>query len=352
MEQSLSTKPQPKKKILFIVTKSENGGAQRWVKEQIDIIGDHFETHIVTDEEGWLIQNAKMDGFMTDERIKSLFSFAFLKRYSDYIKQQQIDLVISGTANAGVYGRLGKLFYNCPVLYVSHGWSSIYNGGRMKFVYVSIERLLSQITESVLCVSDSDYERAVKEIKINPSKIKFIKNKSLPIRRREEKQLSNKRVKIVNVARFRYPKRQDLLIEAVRDLDVELFLVGDGPTKQMCEKNAPSNVHFLGEINGFEDFASYDIFSLISDSEGLPLSAVEAMGAGLPLVLSDVGGCPELIDGNGVLVNNDPSSIKAGIKDTITNYQNCAKRSVEVFDGEFNLDKFKEIYLNYYQEYL
>jgi glycosyltransferase involved in cell wall biosynthesis len=76
------------------------------------------------------------------------------------------------------------------------------------------------------------------------------------------------------------------------------------------------------------------------------------MGAGLPLVLSDVGGCPEVIDGNGVLVENDPISIKAGIKDTISNYQNCAKRSVEIFDSEFNLDKFKDIYIQYYQEYL
>jgi len=341
-----------RKKILFIVTKSENGGAQRWVKEQIDIVKDQFETHIITDEEGWLIQHSKMDGFMTDERIKSAFSFAFLKRYSEYLNKHKIDLVVSGTANAGVYGRLVKLFYNAPVIYVSHGWSSIYNGGRMKVIFVSVEKLLSQITESVLCVSASDYERAVKEIKIKPSKIKFIMNKSLPLRRREENKPSSSKVKIINVARFRYPKRQDLLIEAVRDLDVELYLVGDGPTREECENNAPSNVHFLGEINGFSDFADYDIFSLISDSEGLPLSAVEAMGAGLPLVLSDVGGCPELIDGNGILVDNDPKSIKTGIESAISNYQNFAKRSVEIFDSEFNLDKFKEIYINYYKEYI
>ncbi|RUM66228.1 MAG: glycosyl transferase family 1 [Sulfurospirillum sp.] len=341
-----------KKKILFIVTKSENGGAQRWVKEQIDILKDQFETHIVTDEEGWLIQNSDMDSYMTDERIKSIFSFAFLKRYADYLKKHKIDLVVSGTANAGVYGRLAKLFYDCPVIYVSHGWSSIYNGGKMKFVYVSVEKLLSKITESVLCVSDSDYERACKEIGINPSKIKFIKNKSLPIGQKESFKLQNKRPKILNVARFKYPKRQDLLVEAARDIDADIYFVGDGPTRKECEMNAPSNVYFLGEINGFDDFANYDLFSLISDSEGLPLSAVEAMGVGLPLVLSDVGGCPELIDGNGVLVDNEVECIRSGIKSAISNYENCSKRSVEIFNSEFNLEKFKDMYINYYKEYL
>ena len=47
------------------------------------------------------------------------------------------------------------------------------------------------------------------------------------------------------------------------------------------------------------------VFSLISDSEGLPLSALEAMSSELPIILSDVGGCFELIDENGILVKNN-----------------------------------------------
>ncbi len=340
------------KNILFIVTKSENGGAQRWVKEQIDILDESFKTFIVTDEEGWLIKHAKCDDFMTDKRILSPFSHSFLKRFANYVKDNDIDLIVSGTANAGVYGRLVKLYCDVNVLYVSHGWSSIYNGGVLKTIYTTVERLLSTITESVLCVSSSDFTRAKEEIKIEPSKLKFIVNKSLPMKRREPNRAKEDKIKIVNVARFKHPKRHDLLIEAMRDIDAELYLVGDGPTREELQKNAPSNVYFLGEVDGFDQFCRYDIFALISDSEGLPLSAVEAMGVGLPLVLSNVGGCPELIGDNGVLVQNEVESIKSGIINAIKNIQNYSARSVEMFDREYNLEKFKDLYIDYYSSYM
>lgn len=66
---------------------------------------------------------------------------------------------------------------------------------------------------------------------------------------------------------------------------------------------------FLGEINNFNDYLNYDIFILSSDSEGLPMSALEAASAGLPIILSNVGGCNELIitennNSNGFTFNN------------------------------------------------
>ncbi len=341
-----------KRKILFIVTRSENGGAQRWVKEQIDIVGDHFETHIVTDEEGWLIQHAKMDGYMTDMRIHQLHSFMFLLRFADYLKKHHIDLVVAGTANAGVYGRLVQLLYRVNVLYVSHGWASIYNGGKMTFVYTTVERMLSKVTKSVMCVSQSDYDRAKNEVKIEPQKLIFMRNKSLPMKRRPNIGQLTGRPKIVSVARFKHPKRQDLLIEAVRDMDVDLYLVGDGPSREANELKAGSNVYFLGEIDGFDDFYKYDIFALISDSEGLPLSGVEAMGVGLPLLLSDVGGCPELIEENGLVVENNIEEIRKGLEAILENYEKFAHNSIKLFDREYNLERHKMTYIDYYQRYI
>ena len=340
-----------KKNILFIVTKSENGGAQRWVKEQIDILNDRFNTFIVTDEEGWLIQSAKMDGYFVDMKIHSLFSYSFLKKFAKYVKDNNIDLIVAGTANAGVYGRLVKIFVNKPVIYVSHGWSSIYNGGRMQFIYTRVEKFLSMISESVLCVSNSDYKRARDEISIEEEKLKLIVNKSMPIQKRDYAK-RGERLKIVNVARFKHPKRQDLLIEAVKDLDVDLYLVGDGPSKKKCESNAPSNVHFLGEIDGFDSFYEYDLFALISDSEGLPLSGVEAMSAGLPLILSNVGGCPELIEGNGFLVDNKSEEIKEAIEKISQNLEHYSKNSVRLFDKKYNLLESRELYIDYYSKYI
>jgi glycosyltransferase involved in cell wall biosynthesis len=339
-----------KKKILFIITKSENGGAQTWVKEQIDILKDSYRVYIATDEEGWLIKASYKDDYMVDKRIKKIFSFSYLYKLSKFIKKHKIDLIVANTANAGVYGRLSQLFYETKVIYVGHGWSSIYNGGKLTFVYTAIERYLSYITDSVLCVSDSDYKKAYKNIGIDRKKLKLIKNKILPLKRADfSNRDSGQKERIVMVARFRNPKRQDLIVKAIKKMDnAELYLVGDGPTKREFEHIDSEKIHFLGEVDGFDEFYKYDIFALISDSEGLPLSAVEAMSAGLPLVLSNVGGCPELIDGNGVLVDNSVDSIVKGLQEAIDKKLEFSKRSLEIFDQEFNLEKFSKVYLDYY----
>ncbi len=340
------------KRILFVITKSENGGAQTWVKEQIDILKDHYKVYIATDDEkGWLLKAAYSDATLSDSRIRKLFSFGYLYQLSMFAKKNKIDLVIANTANAGVYGRLIQLLYSTKMIYVGHGWSSIYNGGKLTFIYTTIEKLLSYITDSVLCVSESDYKKAKDVIGIDPGRLKLIKNKILPLKQVDYSNRDPKaKPKIIMVARFRSPKRQDLAIEAMKHLDAELYLVGDGPLMKKYEKyKLDPKIHFLGDIDGFDEFYKYDIFTLLSDSEGLPLSAVEAMSAGLPLVLSDVGGCPELINGNGVLVKNSVDSVVEGLKDAIKNKERYSKRSLEIFDRDFNLAKSRDIYIDFYE---
>ena len=334
------------KKVLFIVTKSENGGAQKWVKEQVEILKDKFELYLVTDEEGWLVRNTEVSKYMTDIKIRKRFSISFLIEFYKFLKDNNIDLIVASSANAGIYSRLSKIFYRTKVIYVGHGWSSIYNGGRLKWLFTRIEKILGVFTDSILCVSESDYNRAKNEIGINEKKLKLIKNKIMPMPRQEQEE--NIPPKILSVARFRAPKRNDLIIESVKTLDVELFMVGDGPLREKLEKLKNDKIHFLGEIDGFDEFYKYDVFVLISESEGMPLSAIEAMSAGLPLVLSNVGGCPELIEGNGVLVENDIDSIVDGIKTALNNRKEYSKKSLKFFDENFNLLKFKNEFINYY----
>ena len=46
--------------FLFIVTKSQNGGAKKWTKEQIEICSKNFNSYLVTDEDGWLSKNVNV----------------------------------------------------------------------------------------------------------------------------------------------------------------------------------------------------------------------------------------------------------------------------------------------------
>lgn len=342
------------KNILFMVTKSQNGGAQKWTKEQIEICSNDFICYLATDENGWLSRNTIVKDKFLNKLIYKRFSISYLMELNKFININKIDLIVASSANAGIYSRLIKIFNNkVKIIYISHGWSSIYNGGKLAFLYTFIEKYLSKISDSILCISKKDFENGRNVIGINSDKLKWITNKIYPIRNNKSLKKEDEIIKLLTVARLEPPKRVDLLIEATKNLDiVELHIIGDGSQKSYLESIKHRNVIFHGEIDGFNHFQDYDIFSLISDSEGLPLSALEAMSSGMPIILSDVGGCFELIDENGILVKNDINLIKEAIIKCLLNKKIFSKNSIKLFDKMYNLELNKDIYIDYYKDVL
>jgi glycosyltransferase involved in cell wall biosynthesis len=109
------------------------------------------------------------------------------------------------------------------------------------------------------------------------------------------------------VARLHAQKNHTLLLEAfaqgpARHDKARLVLVGEGPLRRELEDLAQrlrvaGQIHFLGiRADIPEVLAAMDIFALSSDYEGSPLSVVEAMAAGLPVVSTRAGGVPELLE--------------------------------------------------------
>lgn len=340
------------KNILFIITKSENGGAQKWTKEQIEISKSRFKCYLATDQDGWLVQAVHAENFFLNKLIHKRASIKYLLMLHKFIKENKIELIVASSANAGIYARLVKLLNKqTKVIYVSHGWSSIYNGGKLTFLYTLIEKQLSKITDSILCVSKKDFINAKNRINIDTKKLHLTTNK-IHAAKCSIKQNQTKKRKILTVARLCPPKRIDLLIKAVIGLNVELHIIGDGILKAKLEKLSQKNIVFHGLVANFQNFCEYDIFCLISDSEGLPLSALEAMSVGMPLVLSDVGGCSELIAQNGCLVQNNVKSIVKGIEFCMKNYDIFAANSKKLFDKRYNLLKFQDEYIKYYDHVL
>lgn len=102
-------------------------------------------------------------------------------------------------------------------------------------------------------------------------------------------------------------KRQDLLIQAfrqvlAREADAHLVIVGDGPWMGRLRGvtaglDLDDRVHFAGSQPDPERYLqAMDVFALSSESEGMPLTILEAWAAGVPVVATRVGGVPELVE--------------------------------------------------------
>ena len=128
------------------------------------------------------------------------------------------------------------------------------------------------------------------------------------------------------VARLQEPQDPFTLLQALapaRESAWHLDLVGDGPLRQRVEAEIKSlclqdHVTLHGEqLDIAERLSRADVFILSTKREGFPLSILEAMRAGLPVVASDVGGISEAVihgETGTLAVSEDPAALHAALR--------------------------------------
>ncbi|MFC4656866.1 glycosyltransferase [Rheinheimera marina] len=236
-----------------------------------------------------------------------LFFLRDLFRLKKFIRQHNIGLLVASSAHAGVMARLVKLLVPVQVYYVSHGWSFNYNGGLLRFAFRKIEQWLAALTDKIICISGSDYQIAQETLKVPQDKLVLIPNKVFkptPSGAEPQVEKPDNTPHLLFLARLESPKRPELL-NLLNHFSVSIDVIGQGSLSGHI--HAAANIRLCGEVKNFGNFSAYDGLVLLSDSEGLPMSAIEAAACGLPLFLSDVGGCEELVRyQNGMVTSNDP----------------------------------------------
>lgn len=133
---------------------------------------------------------------------------------------------------------------------------------------------------------------------------------------------SNGKLRFLHIGRFAEVKNHFLLIEAFvrvhrKNPDTELVLIGEGPLEakireRVAEEGLTDSVIFAGvKENIYPCLNEADVFVLPSLYEGMPMTIIEAMGTGVPVIAANVGGIPSMIEAgeNGVLVDADEDAL-------------------------------------------
>ena len=360
-------------KIYQVITRADTvGGAQKHVYDLSNQLkSDGHQVSILSSGEGafkTLIDNSDID-FISLKWLKREFSiipdFKCIWSMRNIIKKNIPDIVAIHSAKAGLLCRIACIGLNSKIVFTAHGWSHIRDANKFKKnVFILIERFLSKFTDNVICVSKADVAYATDTIKIPENKIFFCPN---GVKEHSSKILvsDNRRdikLKLLSVVRFQAPKDFNTLIDAleiIRNEDWELSIIGDGEDIEIVkaivvEKNLQNKIFILGFQSDVKSFyEACDAVILISRSEGLPMSLIEAMSYSKVIIGSRVGGIPELIQDNrnGFLIDSNDSITLAERIKLLINKQcltDMGEKSFEIYKDNYS---FEKMMFNIYKVY-
>jgi glycosyltransferase involved in cell wall biosynthesis len=268
-----------------------------------------------------------------------------------------------------VYGSVARMWGSaCRIVFTEHG--------RLSDAPPSLKRraanfVLSRFADRVFAVSAELRQHLIEE-GFRPRAVDVIYNgvdvgvgaRGAPRRIRQELGISPDALVVGSVGRLDPVKDLRTLVFATAQLrrshPTELVIIGDGPERAHLEAAAAERgleraVHFLGyRSDAREWLAGCDVYVNSSVSEGVSLTILEAMTAGLPVIATSVGGTPEILDSTcGMLVPpRDPQAIADALLQLAREPQRrvqlgrAARRRVE---ERFTLDRMIQQYSDVYR---
>lgn len=315
-------------RILLVITLSELGGAQKIVYHICaGLDPKQFDITVACAPGGELVNWLRnlpqgiqvVEIFELKRNISPLYDLkAFWKLYS-LMKKNAFDIVHCHSSKAGVLGRLAAWLVGVPkIFFTVHGWGvNEYQSWPVRFFYTWAERLAGALSTKVICVSESDLLKGRSLKLVAEDKLSVIYNGlSEPVKRegllRRELNIGEKDIIIGTVARLSFQKDPLFFLEVAERMisrhnncpgegHLYFVIVGDGPLRSECEKfinikGLSGRVFLLGaREEAAELVPDFDMFVLFSRWEGLPLTIIEAMMAGCPVVANAVGGVGELV---------------------------------------------------------
>ena len=353
-------------RLLILITLAEVGGAQTYVMSLLPSLTERFDVTVAARGPGPLVTAAKESGaryvplrfLRRDISWREPLAFAELLLLCLTLRPH---IVHANSSKAGVLGRLAAWLARVPVrIFTVHGWAFMQYTGASSSVYLALDRLARPLTTRIVCVSERTRDAGVAARTCTESRTLVIPNAVATDG--PQSALDGDPPRVVSVGRLKEPKDFGTLIRALARVTnpYSATIVGDGPDRPLlAPAAAAAGVELAGERDDVPAvLAASDVFVLPSFSEGMPMSVLEAMAAGLPVVASAVGGVPELVDDDvtGLLVPPGDETALAGALERALGDMALRRRLGAAgrtrVEEHFALDAFREAHVRLYREEL
>ncbi|MDZ4205702.1 MAG: glycosyltransferase family 4 protein [Patescibacteria group bacterium] len=322
-------------KILYGITKSNFGGAQRYVfdlateakKLGHDVAVALGGTGLASAPAG------RLEHQLREANVRIIFVKSFMRDISLWrdiyslfelikiIRQEKPDVIHLNSSKAGGVGSVAARITRVKkIIFTSHGLAYDEDRGLIAKGLMWLATWATFLfAHHVIVISKDTYERA-RKLPFCRNKIHLIYNgiSNIATKSREDarKELNvTSPLSILAIGELTKNKGYKYLIQAIDDLrqrgkNIPLYIMGDGEErpaleKLISEKGLIDRVHLLGFVhNGSSYLKAFDIFTLTSVKEGLPYVLLEAAQAELTVIGSDVPGITDIIENgiNGILV--------------------------------------------------
>jgi len=337
-----------KKKIIYLITILEIGGAQKYVLDLAEYMrkNNNYSVMVAAGAfNGDLFEKFEQENIpcvtlkYLKRNISPLWDIIALFEIVNLLKKEKPDIVHLNSTKISILGSLAaKIAGIKTVIYTAHGW--VFGETISPFkkkMYSFAEKLTAPLKTAIIVLSKKDAELAKthgiapkKQLSIIPNGIDvhlavFPKKKAAVELARITRcpSLSSAHFIIGTIANFYLNKGVDTFIEAMKILKEKkvveqhkiLFLIiGDGEGRVHLEKmihayDLQGECCMPGKLADASKYMSvFDIFVIPSRKEGLPFVLLEAAAAHVPVIATRVGGIPEMLQNerNGILI--DPES--------------------------------------------
>lgn len=324
-------------KVLYLITKSNWGGAQRHIFDlAVSMKNNDNDVSVALGGDGLLRTNLESAGIYThsisnmERDISFTKDFGTFKEIISIIRHRRPDILhVHSPKAAGLGSLAGRLFRVPKIIYTVHGWT--FNEDRPLFQRILIiffSWLTIILSHKTILISNHDYQQALhfpwvkNKIRLVPLGIKMPTLYSIDgAKQIIAKKINmpvidfNKKIVIGTIAELHPNKGLAYLIKSFVDINKQypqsiLIIIGDGQDKSLLENlikelKLEQVVFLTGYIeNAAEYIKAFTVFTLSSLKEGLPYVILEAGSANLPIVATTVGGIPEIIEDmkSGILV--------------------------------------------------